>query len=121
MDPQHLRAFLQQTKPTNLNQGKKSIFWLMSRERPVEQNEYIYIYFSDHLMSYCTMLPMLKTKGSLSNKYSSLLIKFSWMELLTKLSSQPIFSMSNPKEQLNCLPQFSDQVWIFSWTISKTQ
>lgn len=30
-DPQNLRSFLQQIKPTNLNQGKSSIFTLMGR------------------------------------------------------------------------------------------
>lgn len=31
VDPQHLRSFLTQTKPTNLNQGHKTIFALMNR------------------------------------------------------------------------------------------
>ena len=30
-DPQSLRSFIQQIKPTNLNQGKNSIFTLMNR------------------------------------------------------------------------------------------
>ncbi len=38
MDPQHLRSFLQQIKPTNLNQGKSTIFALMNREKAVDQN-----------------------------------------------------------------------------------
>ena len=31
LEPQHIRSFLQQTKPTSLNQGTKSIFSLMNR------------------------------------------------------------------------------------------
>ena len=31
IDPQHLRSFLQQIKPTNLKQGKNTIFTLMGR------------------------------------------------------------------------------------------
>lgn len=31
LEPQHFRGFLTQIKPTNLNQGKKSIFSLMGR------------------------------------------------------------------------------------------
>lgn len=38
-EPNHLRPFLPQIKPTNLNQDKRSIYWLMGRERIVDQNE----------------------------------------------------------------------------------
>lgn len=39
LEPQHIRSFITQIKPTNLNQGKKSIFSLMGREKLVDQNE----------------------------------------------------------------------------------
>lgn len=38
LEPQSLRAYIQQIKPTNLNQGKSSIFALMGREKPVDQH-----------------------------------------------------------------------------------
>ena len=38
IEPQHLRTFLNQTKPTNYNQEKRSIFALMGRDRIIEQN-----------------------------------------------------------------------------------
>jgi hypothetical protein len=39
VEPQHLRTFLSQTKPTSFNQDKRSIFALMGRDRIVDQNE----------------------------------------------------------------------------------
>jgi hypothetical protein len=38
IEPQHLRTFLTQSKPTSFNQEKRSIFALMGRDRIVEQN-----------------------------------------------------------------------------------
>lgn len=38
VEPQHLRTFLTQTKPTIFNQDKRSIFALMGRDRIIEQN-----------------------------------------------------------------------------------
>ena len=38
VEPQHLRTFLTQSKPTCFNQDKRSIFTLMGRDRIVEQN-----------------------------------------------------------------------------------
>lgn len=42
-EPQHLRPFLTQTKPTAFNQEKRSIFSLMGRDRIVELNEYSFV------------------------------------------------------------------------------
>jgi hypothetical protein len=39
LDPQHLRAFLTQIKPTAFNQDRRSIFSLMNRDKIIEQNE----------------------------------------------------------------------------------
>jgi ABC-type Zn uptake system ZnuABC Zn-binding protein ZnuA len=39
LEPQHLRTFLTQSKPTAFNQEKRSIFALMGRDRIIEQNE----------------------------------------------------------------------------------
>ncbi len=38
-EPQNVRLFLTQIKPTNLNQDKKSIFSLMNRDKIIEQHE----------------------------------------------------------------------------------
>lgn len=38
LEPQHLRTFLNQTKPTNYNQDKRSIFALMGRDKIIDQN-----------------------------------------------------------------------------------
>lgn len=40
LEPQSLRSFLAQIKPTNLDQNKKSIYSLMGRDKVIEQNEY---------------------------------------------------------------------------------
>lgn len=37
-DPQNLRSYLAQIKPTNLNQDKKSIFSLMNRDKIIDQH-----------------------------------------------------------------------------------
>lgn len=42
-ESQHMRSFLTQIKPTNLNQDKKSIFSLMNRDKIIEQHEYFFI------------------------------------------------------------------------------
>jgi hypothetical protein len=44
LDPQHIRAFLTQTKPTSFNQDRRSIFYLMNRDRIIELNEYPFPY-----------------------------------------------------------------------------
>ena len=38
IDPQHLRTYLNQTKPTSFNQDRRSIFALMGRDKIIEQN-----------------------------------------------------------------------------------
>ena len=38
LDPQNLRSYLAQIKPTNLNQDKKSIFSLMNRDKIIDQH-----------------------------------------------------------------------------------
>jgi hypothetical protein len=35
-----MRTFIEQIKPTSLNQGSRSIFSLMGRDRIIDQNEY---------------------------------------------------------------------------------
>jgi hypothetical protein len=40
IDPAHIRAFLTQTKPTSFNQDRRSIFYLMNRDRIIDLNEY---------------------------------------------------------------------------------
>lgn len=56
IDPQHIRAFLTQTKPTNFNQDRRSIFYLMNRDRIVDLNEYPPSYTVHPMSSFTTWL-----------------------------------------------------------------
>lgn len=74
-DPQGFRSFIQQIKPTNLNQDKKSIFSLMNRDKIIDQNEYFLFLFLETMMLFYTMLLTKKDKNLLCNKFLNLLIR----------------------------------------------
>lgn len=120
IDPQHLRTYLNQTKPTSFNQDRRSIFALMGRDKIIEQNQYS-IHYSELQMLYFIMLPVKKDRNLPWSKLSSRSIKPLLMEYCMRLILQPSSSMFDRMELLKYSVLFLDQVFKYSQIISKKE